>query len=72
MSFGGGNKGSRDQIRHQNEQIRKKFEYDKKNYEYQWGIDANTINEDGLKSLRKACQWQSAMETCGSGLLWIP
>tara|TARA_R100001443_G_scaffold9052_2_gene18552 strand:+ start:101 stop:1801 length:1701 start_codon:yes stop_codon:yes gene_type:complete len=45
MSFGGG--GQKDAIKHQNEQIKKKWEYDKKNYEYQWGVDANTIGEDG-------------------------
>jgi len=46
MSFGGGG-GQKDAIEHQNEQIKKKWEYDKKNYEYQWGVDANTIGENG-------------------------
>ena len=59
MSFGGGNKGSRDQINHQNQQIRKKFEYDKKNYEYLWGIDENSgqqlRNPDGTK---KGTKWE--------------
>ena len=53
MSFGGGGGGSKDAIKHQNEQIKKKFEYDKKNYEYQWGIDESTgeqlTNADGTK-----------------------
>ena len=60
MSFGGGGGGSKDVIRHQNEQIRKKFEYDKKNYEYQWGIDESTgeqlTNDDGTK---KGVQWKN-------------
>ena len=46
MSFGSGG-GSKDVIKHQNEQIKKKFEYDKKNYEYNWGIDASTVKSDG-------------------------
>ena len=58
MSFGGG--GSKDAIKHQNEQIKKKFEYDKKNYEYQWGIDETTgeqlTNDDGTK---QGVQWQN-------------
>ena len=60
MSFGGGGGGSKDVIKHQNEQIKKKFEYDKKNYEYQWGIDENTgqqlTNPDGTK---KGTQWKN-------------
>ena len=60
MSFGGGGGGSKDAIKHQNEQIKKKFEYDKKNYEYQWGIDESTgeqlTNADGTK---KGVQWQN-------------
>tara|TARA_R100000458_G_scaffold54103_1_gene56873 strand:+ start:378 stop:2087 length:1710 start_codon:yes stop_codon:yes gene_type:complete len=59
MSFGGGG-GSKDSIRHQNEQIRKRFEYDKKNYEYNWGIDEKTgeqlTNPDGTK---KGVQWEN-------------
>ena len=59
MSFGGGGGGSKDAIKHQNEQIKKKFEYDKKNYEYQWGIDESTgeqlTNADGTK---KGTRWE--------------
>ena len=60
MTFGGGGGGSKDVIKHQNEQIKKKFEYDKKNYEYQWGIDESTgeqlTTDDGKK---KGVQWQN-------------
>ena len=60
MSFGGGGGGSKDSIKHQNEQIRKRYEYDKKNYEYNLGIDENTgqqlTNADGTK---KGVQWKN-------------
>ena len=60
MSFGGGGGGSKDSIKHQNEQIRKRYEYDKKNYEYNWGIDENTgqqlTNPDGTK---QGVQWEN-------------
>ena len=60
MTFGGGGGGSKDAIKHQNEQIKKKFEYDKKNYEYQWGIDEVTGDQlytpDGDK---KGVQWKN-------------
>ena len=59
MSFGGGG-GSKDVIKHQNEQIENKYKYDKKNYEYQWGIDEDTgeqnTNADGTN---QGVQWKN-------------